>query len=83
MAVLIRPVACKSFFFPFWGQRKVLSCEIYLRGANSTLFLSRRSASPFLNATKSAAVLQNFQVNLHFTHYTQGKYDIERKFMYL
>ena len=71
-----------KLFFSFWGQRKVLSCEI-LPSRTPTLFLSRRSASPFLNATKSAAVLQNFQVNLHFTHYAQGKYDIERKFMYL
>ena len=28
MAVLIRCVTCKRFFY-FWGQRKVLSCEIY------------------------------------------------------
>ena len=82
MAVLIRRVACKSFFFSFWGQRKVLKLR-NLPSRTSTLFLSRRSASPSLNATKSAAVLQNFQVNLHFTHYAQGKYDIERKFMHL
>ena len=31
MAVLIRRVTCKSLF-SFWGQRKVLSCEIYRRG---------------------------------------------------
>ena len=47
MAVLIRRVTCKSLF-SFWGQRKVLSCEIFL-SRTSTLFPSRQSASPFLN----------------------------------
>ena len=31
MTVLIRRVTCESLF-SFWGQRKVLSCKIYLRG---------------------------------------------------
>ena len=82
MAILIRRVTCKSSFFVFLGTKKSFKLR-NLPSRTSTLFLSRRSASPFLNATKSAAVLQNFQINLHFTHYTQGKYDIERKFMYL
>ena len=80
-AVLIRRVTCKRFFF-FLGTTKSFKLR-NLPSRTSTLFLSRRSASPFLNATKSAAVLQNFQVKLHFTHYAQGKYDIERRFMYL
>ena len=82
MAVLIRRVTCKSFFFSFWGQRKVLTCEIYLRGLRPCFFRGGALVL-FWTATKSATVLQNFQVNLHFTHYAQGKYDIERKFMYL
>ena len=48
MAVLIRRVPCKRLF-SFWGQRKVLSWEIHLRSRTLTLFLSRRSACPFLN----------------------------------
>ena len=39
MAILIRRVTCKSsFFFSFWGQKKVLSCKIYLRGRRPCLF---------------------------------------------
>ena len=82
MTVLIRRVTCKRFFFSFWGQRKVLSCEIYLRGLRPFSFHGGALVL-FWTATKSATVLQNFQVNLPFTHYAQGKYDIERKFIYL
>ena len=82
MAVLIRRVTCKSFFF-LLGTKKSLKLR-NLPSRTSTLFLSRRSACQvFCTATKSATVLQNFQVNLHFTHYAQGKYDDERKFMCL
>ena len=38
MAVLITRVTCKSFFFSFWERRKVLSCEIYLRGLRPCFF---------------------------------------------
>ena len=38
MAVLIKRMTCKSLFFSFWGQRKVLSCEIYLRGLRPCFF---------------------------------------------
>ena len=39
MAILIRRVTCKSsFFFSFWGQRKVLSYKIYLLGLRPCLF---------------------------------------------
>ena len=58
-----------------------------LPSKTSTLFLSRRSACLFFwtTATTSATILKNFEVNLslHFTHCAQGKYVIERKFMYL
>ena len=37
MAVLIRRVTCESLF-SFWGQRKVLSCKIYLRGLRPCFF---------------------------------------------
>ena len=54
MAVLIRRVTCKSLF-SFWGQRKVLSSKIYLRGlrpcfphgARSSLSELRPSQQPF------------------------------------
>ena len=51
-----------------------------LPSRTSTLFLSRRIGALvfFWTATKSAAVLQNIQVNLHLTHYAQGKNDTER-----
>ena len=81
MAVLIRRVKCKSLF-SFWGQRKVLSSEIYLRGLRSC-FLHGVALVLLWIATKSATILKNFQVNVHFTHYSQGKYVIERTFMYL
>ena len=87
MAVLIRRATCKSFFFlSFGGQRKVLSWEI-LPPRTSTLFLSRRSACPFLNCDQVSNRLTKFSGNLklsiQFTHYAQGKCDDERKFMYL
>ena len=81
MAVLIRRVTCKSLF-SFWGQRKVSSCEIHLRGLRPCFFHGGALVL-FWTATKSATFLKNFQVNLHFTHYAQGKYVIERKFLYL
>ena len=81
MAVLIRRVTSKSLF-SFWGQRKVLSCEIHLRGLRPCFFHGGALVL-FWTATKSATFLKNFQVNLHFTHYAQGKYVIEREFLYL
>ena len=54
-----------------------------LPSSTSTLFPSWRSACPFLNCDQFKNFLKNFQVNLHFTHYAEGKYVIERKFMYL
>ena len=81
MAVLIRRVTCKSLF-SFWGQRKVLSSEIYLRGLRPC-FLHGVALVLFWTATKSATILKNFQVNVHFTPYPQGKYVIERTFMHL
>ena len=56
-----------------------------LPSRTSTLFLSRRIGALvlFWTATKSATLLKEFSGNLHSTHYTQGKYVIERKFMYL
>ena len=81
MAVLIRCVTCKCLFY-FWGQRKVLSCEIYLPALRPCFFHGGALVF-FWTATKSLTFLNNFQVNLHFTRYAQGKYVIERKFMYL
>ena len=43
MAVLIRRVTCKSLF-SFWGQRKVLSSEIYLRGLRPCVLHEVRSS---------------------------------------
>ena len=40
IAVLIRRVTCESLF-SFWGQRKVLSCEIHLRGLRPRFFHGR------------------------------------------
>ena len=48
MAVLIRRVACGSLF-SFWGQRKVLSCKIYLRGLRPFFFHSGSERFSFLN----------------------------------
>lgn len=44
----------------------------------STLFHSRRSDCSFLNSLKPSQqdFLKNFQLNLHFTYYAQGKYVI-------
>ena len=81
MAVLIRRVTCKSLF-SFWGQRKVLSSKIYLRGLRPC-FLHGGALVLFWTATKSATILKTFQVNVHFTHYPQAKYVSERIFMYL
>ena len=81
MAVLIRCVTCKRLFY-FLGQRKVLSCEIYLPPLRPCFFHGGALVF-FWTATKSLTFLNNFQVNLHFTRYAQGKYVIERKFMYL
>ena len=81
MAVLIRRVTCKSLF-SFWGQRKVLSSKIYLRGLRPC-FLHGGALVLFWTATKSATILKIFQVNVHFTHYPQAKYVSERIFMYL
>ena len=69
MAVLIRRVN----FFSFWGQRKVLSSKIYLRGLRPC-FLHGGALVLFWTATKSATILEIFQVNVHFTHYPQAKY---------
>ena len=60
MAVLIRHMTCKSIFFSFWGQRKVLSRQIYLRGLRPCFFHGGALVL-FWNATKSATVLQNFR----------------------
>ena len=54
MAVLIKRVTCKSFF-SFWGQRKVLSCEIYGRGLRPCFFHGGALVL-FWTATKSATV---------------------------
>ena len=62
------------------GAKKILECEIYLRGFRSC-FLHGGALVLFSTATESAKFLKSFQV--HFTHYAQGKYVIERKFMYL
>ena len=80
MAVLIRRVTCKSSF-SFWGQRKVLSSKIYRRGLRPC-FLHGGALVFFWTATKSATIIKIFQVNVHFTHYPQAKYVIERIFMY-
>ena len=82
MAVLIRRVACGSLF-SFWGQRKVLSCKIYLRGLRPFFFHSGSERFSFLNCDQVSNLFKEFSGNLHFAHYTQGKYIIERKFMYL
>ena len=70
----------KEFF-----QKKVLTCEIYLRGSDFDLncFLHGGALVLFWTATNLTTFSKNFQVKLHFTHYAQGKYVMERKFMFL
>ena len=82
MAVLIRRVTCESLF-SFRGQRKVLGCKIYLRGLRPGFFLGGSERLSFFKLRPSQQPFRVFSGNLHFTHYTQGKYVIERKFMYL
>ena len=79
MAILIRRVTCKSSFFFSLGTKKSFKLQ-NLPQRTSTLFISRWIGALvlFRTATKSAAVLQNIQVNLHLTHYAQGKNDTER-----
>ena len=60
MAVLIKRVTCKSSFFSSMGTKKSFKLRNLL-SRTSTLFLSRRSACPFLNCD---------QVSSRFTEYT-------------
>ena len=60
MAVLIKRVTCKSSFFFFLGTKKSFKLQ-NLPSRTSTLFLSRRSACPFLNCD---------QVSNRFTEYS-------------
>ena len=46
MAVLIRRVTCESLF-SFWGQRKVLSWKMYLRGLRPCFFRGESERSYF------------------------------------
>ena len=46
-------------------------------------FTADRSACPYLDCDQVSNPFKEFSGNLHSTHYTQGKYVIERKFMYL
>ena len=46
MAVLIRRVTCESLF-SFWGQRKVLSWKMYLRGLRPCFFHGESERSYF------------------------------------
>ena len=61
MAVLIKRVTCKSSFFFFLGTKKSFKLR-NLPSRPSTLFLSRRSACPFLNCD---------QVSSRFTEYSR------------
>ena len=56
----------KEFF-----QKKVLTCEIYLRGSDFDLncFLHGGALVLFWTATNLTTFSKNFQVNLHFTNY--------------
>ena len=58
MAVLIRGVACKSLF-SFWGQRKVLSCEIFLWDFDLVSLTAERD-SPFLNCSQVSNLFKEF-----------------------
>ena len=64
MAVLIRRVTCKSFFFLF-GTNKSLKLR-NLPSRTSTLFLSRRSTCPFLNCDQVSNRLTEFSGKLTF-----------------
>ena len=66
MAVLIRRVTCKSFFF-FLGTKKSFKLR-NLPSRTSTLFLSRRSAWPFLKCDQVSNRFTEFSGKL--TSYT-------------
>ena len=73
MVVLIRRATCE-----------VLSCKIYLRGLRPHFFHGgSERLCLFLNCDQVSNLFKEFSGNLHFPHYAQGKYVIERKFMYL
>ena len=64
MAVLIRLVTCKSFFF-FLGTKKSFKLR-NLPSRTSTLFLSRWSACPFLNCDQVSNRFTEFSGKLTF-----------------
>ena len=64
MAVLIRRVTCKSFF-SFLGSKKSFNLR-NLPSRTSTLFLSRRSACPFLNCDQVSNRFTEFSGKLTF-----------------
>ena len=64
MAVLIRRVTCKSFFFFLWTKKSLKLQNLPSR--TSTLFLSQRSACPFLNCNQVSNRLTEFSGKLTF-----------------
>ena len=64
MTVLIRRVTCKRFFF-FLGTTKSFKLR-NLPSRTSTLFLSRRSACPFLNCDQVSNHLTEFSGKLTY-----------------
>ena len=69
MAVQERRVTCKSSFSFFLGTNKSLKLR-NLPSRTSTLFLSRRSACPFLNCDQVSNRLTKFSGNLKLSIYT-------------
>ena len=69
--------------FLFEDKEKVEAAKFTFEDFDLVSFTADRSACPFLNCDQVSNLFKVFSGNLHFTHYTQGKYVIEKKFMYL
>ena len=71
----------KNAQLSFCGEKEAFHQEIILRGIQPC-FLQGGAHGLFWNATKSAKILLNFQVHVHFALYGQDNYVFEREFMY-
>ena len=69
--------------FLFEDKEKFYAAKFTFEDFDLVSFTADRSACSFLNCDQVSSLFKTFSGNLHFTHYTQGKYVIERKFMYL
>ena len=70
--------------FLFEDKEKFFKLQtLTFEDVNLVSFTADRSACAFLSCDLVSNLFEEFSGNLHFTHYTQGKYVIERKFMYL